>query len=242
MYKTFLKPAFSDIKKFFLDTFFPISCLVCGREGKFICEDCQAGLTPAQSQYCLVCAKPSPFGLTHKDCAGSLTPDRYVCFYDYRDKDVAAILIGGKYNFLPGAYAELGKILAEKIKTNCGDMQNGCTLVPLPLHRRRLRWRGFNQSEVLCRSLGQELELPVADVLIRKKSTKTQKDLKRKERLKNISDAFILSPLFSKEGVRESSVILVDDVATTGATLLEACKILKRGGAKSVCCLTVAKD
>jgi competence protein ComFC len=91
--------------------------------------------------------------------------------------------------------------------------------------------------------ISRELDLPILDVLIRKKMTKTQKDLKKEQRIKNVANAFAFkSPLFEKEGVRGSSFILVDDVTTTGSTLLEAAKVLKRNGAEKVICLTVARD
>jgi competence protein ComFC len=111
-------------------------------------------------------------------------------------------------------------------------------------------------------TLAEQFNLPTADVLLRKKFTKTQKDLKKEARIKNIASAFVLSPpkvepvpYLIREGVPEGrgdinpdfsikdhSFILIDDVTTTGATLLEAVKVLKRNGAEKVFCLTVAKD
>jgi glutaredoxin-like YruB-family protein len=126
---------------------------------------------------------------------------------------------------------------------------------------------GFNQAEILCQTIGKELNLPVIDLLKRHKLTKVQKDIKKKEqRAKNMEGAFAMrsSPLLFKEGCRPQgdgvvgddeqltdkipfdihnrSFILVDDVVTTGSTLLEAVKVLKRNGAAKVYCLTVARD
>lgn len=263
MYRSLLKPAFDDIKKIVLDTLFPINCLVCGEEGKFLCQKCAFLLLPAPAQYCLACQKPSPFGLTHPACVSPQGPDRFVSFFDYHDENVSKILIEGKYHFLPGVYEKLGELIADKIKINHLSLISNHSLVPLPLHPFRLRWRGFNQSEILCEILSRKLNLPVINALTRNKSTKTQKDLKKEQRLKNMEGAFTLSkcspsPLLrgdvpsASEGqrgrinqrldIKGQNFILVDDVSTTGATLLEACQVLKRNGASSVTCLTVAKD
>ena len=115
-------------------------------------------------------------------------------------------------------------------------------LTAIPLHWMRQNWRGFNQSKVLAGSIANAMGLQVLDTLRRKKITKTQKDLKREDRIKNMDRAFSLSPVVEKTGVRGISFILVDDVTTTGSTLLEAAKVLKRNGAQKVFCLTVARD
>jgi competence protein ComFC len=243
MYQTFIKPLYLDVKTFVLDTLFPISCLACGEEGTWICADCKSTIGKLEHQRCIVCQKNTPFGLTHPHCQTPHGADGLISFLNYHDQKVADILIKGKYNFLPGVYEELGKLLAGQLKTQYPNILiSNISLVPIPLHSTRKRWRGFNQAEVLCRSLSEQLNLPVADVLQRKKITKTQKDLKKDARLKNVDGAFALSPLFSKEGVRGSSFILVDDVTTTGATLAEAAKVLKRNGATQAICLTVARD
>ena len=144
---------------------------------------------------------------------------------------------------------------------------NICYLTPAPLHWMRQRWRGFNQSQVLTESLAKELGLEFADVLTRKKFTKTQKNLKKEQRIKNMESAFILksplppitplSPLMPINStafpaaddtqprlspIHNQNFILIDDVTTTGSTLREAAKVLKRNGAQKVFCLTVARD
>lgn len=274
MYQDLIKPLAIDIKNFLLDTLFPISCLSCGEEGAFVCADCKSTMEKLQHQRCIVCQKNAPFGLTHSACQTPQGADGLISFYNYHDEKVSKILIAGKYNFIPKVYEILGRMITAELQSNflISQFQN-FYLVPIPLHGSRKRWRGFNQAEVLCRTLSAQLGLPKVDALIRKKITKTQKDLKKEGRLKNVSDAFALSPLFSrrsdeasaksdKEGVslsadssdvalakleasakvEGSSFVLIDDVTTTGATLQEAAKILKRHGAAKVICLTVARD
>ena len=248
MYETLIKPLFLDVKTFILDTLFPISCLSCGVEGVFVCADCKSIIKKLEHQRCIVCQRNTPFGQTHPGCQTPHGADGLISFYDYRDDKMAKIIIHGKYYFLPEVYKILGTMIAEKIKNDYEYLLSiPYTLTPIPLHSYRRRWRGFNQAEILCQSLSAELNLPIVNALIRKKSTKTQKDLKKEQRIKNIDSAFVLSPLFSKEGaggssIRDKNFILVDDVTTTGATLQEAAKVLKRNGAAAVICLTVARD
>ena len=242
MYKTLIKPLFADAKTFVLDTLFPISCLCCEKESKdFICQDCRMWLKKLEFQRCIVCQKPAPFGRTHPGCVTPHCADGLVSFYDYHDENVAQIIIKGKYNFIPKTFEILAEITAQKIKIERPDLTvaNSYELAYIPLHATRRRWRGFNQAEVLCRALSKELNLPIADVLHRKKATQTQKDLKKETRLTNISGAFELKPMVDVHG---KNLILVDDVTTTGATLLEATKVLKRNGTSCVWCLTVARD
>jgi len=110
---------------------------------------------------------------------------------------------------------------------------NGELIVPVPLHRTRLRERGFNQAELIATELGLPLE---TRPLQRGKKTATQTGLSRSERMKNLSGAFRL-----RGAARGLSMILVDDVFTTGATMNEIARILKRGGAARVEVLTFAR-
>ena len=268
----FLKPFLADVKKFVLDTLFPITCIHCETEGNFVCANCKSAWTGVGFQKCIICRKPSPLGFTHPGCKSPHAPEGLVSFFDYHDKKVSRTIIAGKYHFLPGVFTELGlmageKIFAREYKTifeippmppsDTSLPTSSFSLVPIPLAKSRQRWRGFNQSEILCKALSDSLGLPVAQVLTRKKSTKTQKDLKREQRIENVAGAFAVSPspfeeragvrlqsqiLNLKSKISNQSFILVDDVTTTGSTLLEAAKVLKRNGAGKVWCLTVAQD
>ena len=250
MYQTLFKPLFIDIKTFVLDTLFPISCLSCGQEGDFICADCKSTMKKLEHQRCIVCQKNTPFGVTHPHCQTPHGADGLISFYDYHDEKVSKIIIAGKYNFIPMVYEILGQMIANQLKIQHPDLTtaNSYELAYIPLHSTRQRWRGFNQAEVLCQAIGKELDLPMSNPLIRSKITKTQKDLKKDSRLKNVTDAFAVAPSPSegRDGerlqIQGKNLILVDDVTTTGATLQQAAKILKRHGASKVICLTVARD
>lgn len=112
-------------------------------------------------------------------------------------------------------------------------------LVPVPLHATRARKRGFNQAEVLGRKIAEAVEISFSsEFLKRTKDTPPQVDLKRKERLINVSGAFEVS---KKDGVSGKNFLLFDDVTTTGATLRSCAHVLKRAGARSVWGLTLAR-
>jgi ComF family protein len=113
-------------------------------------------------------------------------------------------------------------------------------VLPIPLHSRRQRERGYNQSEILVREMRRQLEWPTDDAaLIRSRSTRPQLGLTAVERRANVHDAFVADPA----GVEGKRVLLVDDVCTTGSTLTAAAIALQEAGAKSVaayCLCTVA--
>ncbi len=113
-------------------------------------------------------------------------------------------------------------------------------VLPVPLHPKRLKERGFNQSGLLAGELARKIGVPVSfDVIVRKNRTLPQTRLNRKERLKNVRGAFELS---GAQGVRGRRVLLVDDVFTTGTTLSECARTLKKkGGASEVHAVTVTR-
>lgn len=109
-------------------------------------------------------------------------------------------------------------------------------MIPVPLHKSRLRRRGFNQAELLARSLAHLYNLTVSTALIRTKKTGPMYNLPKDERRQNISGAFTVSP----NVYEDKNVILIDDIFTTGSTAEEAVRTLKESGARSVCILAFA--
>ena len=112
-------------------------------------------------------------------------------------------------------------------------------LVPVPIHKSRLRERGFNQALLLARDLGRMAAVPHAEILARKLKTKSQTSLGRKDRLENIKDAFIC---IDKRAVKGKAIILIDDVCTTTATLEECARTLRKAGAREVLALTALRE
>ncbi len=112
-------------------------------------------------------------------------------------------------------------------------------IVPVPLHPKRLRWRGFNQSVLLGRELSRAFDLPLDPfVLKRKVETPPQTQLSEEERHKNVRGAFLMNP---EKSIENRSVLLLDDVYTSGATVNECSRCLKRAGANEVYVLTLAR-
>ncbi|MBI2592964.1 MAG: ComF family protein [Candidatus Colwellbacteria bacterium] len=146
-----------------------------------------------------------------------------------------------KYNHLEALGAPLGRILIRYLETVEISLHHP-VVIPIPLHPRRLRSRGFNQAEELARIVGSHLQLPVeTGILKRIKNTKSQIGLKNHdERRENIKNCFEVSSQ-NKEKVKNRNVLLVDDVYTSGATVEEAEKVLRRAGVKDVKVLVLAK-
>lgn len=106
-------------------------------------------------------------------------------------------------------------------------------LVPIPLHASKLRQRGYNQSQLLAKSLSKKCGLPVSNCLERVRKTPTQTKLTREERIANVKDAFRLNSKCAQQ-IGRNEIVLIDDVMTSGATFNAAASILKRNGAKHV--------
>ena len=140
-----------------------------------------------------------------------------------------------KYRNLRAAAPTLGRLMAGWVESN---PISGQALVPVPLHRRRLRERGYNQSELLAREVAKERALPVLDgILVRTRDTPPQVSLSYDDRVKNVEGSFEC-----RADVSGRSLILVDDVVTTGSTLFACAAALKAGGAVAVWGLALARE
>ncbi len=118
------------------------------------------------------------------------------------------------------------------------EMSRIDTIVPVPLNRSRLRERGFNQSRLLSLALSKKYGVPVSSCLVKRKATRPQSGLRRAERQNNLKRAFAVK---HPKRIKEKNILIIDDVYTTGATVSEASKTLKRAGAKSVMVAALAR-
>jgi len=225
-----------------LDFIFPKRCVQCKKVGSFLCENCFAYLSYDVKSLCLVCQRPIPDGLTHKVCLGKYKIDGSFSAIPY-NKTAKKLIYNFKYKpYLSSLNQFLGDLLYEALLQNESFQRllkssKNWVFVPIPLHSSRLRIRGYNQSEILCDELSRRFNLKTYDLLKRVKETKTQVGLKLKDRKKNIKGAFEVSSKLSG-----MSAFLVDDIVTTGSTLLEAANVLKRGGIGKVIGITLARD
>ncbi len=146
------------------------------------------------------------------------------------------------HKFKYGRQASLGKPLGQLMAQACQPWFRPSALdliIPVPLHRRRLRWRGFNQSVLLGRRIGREWGIPLDPfVLTRKTETPPQSTLSLKERKPNVRGAFSLAP---RRTVAKMRLLLVDDIYTSGATVNECTRVLLQAGAQDVQVVTLAR-
>ena len=222
------------------DVFYPKYCFGCRRAVGYLCKFCVNQVTVLEKMVCVVCNTTSLSGTTHRACKTPFAPDRLISALKYQDEVVSSMIITGKYHFIPELFAVLGALTAHTILQNHinfpAEDLDGFVVCAIPLHKQRLRWRGFNQTEIAGKIIAQAFNLPYANLLIRNKKTKTQKDLTSDARKTNMADAFAPQYRLPKK------VILIDDVTTTGQTFLEATKTLKENGAETVWCISIAKD
>lgn len=216
-----------------LGLLFPKYCLGCKKFGAYICPNCFAGIYFQDEDNCLVCNRPAIGGQTHPGCRTRYSIDGVSASVIYKNivhKLVYAFKYQPNLTHLQDTLVELmyeGLIQKEYLQT---VLQNECVLIPIPLHKKKIQQRGYNQAEVLAKGLSKQFRLPVVSYLQRIKMTTSQYQLSREDRLKNISGAFAFDAHQAAK-IKNKTILLVDDLVTSGATMLEAAKILKKNGA-----------
>lgn len=220
-----------------IDLIFPRICFGCGRAGRYICDNCLRKLKITKP-ICPECERPSIDGLTHVKCKRAQGLDGLTSIWLYEGA-VRKAIISLKYKFAYEIAKELSSYAASLLlKMN---FERRAVLVPVPIHRLRENWRGFNQAGELGKLIAENLDWKFSpDLLVRKGLSRPQTGLKGVERQKNIRGVFVVNPHYSSF-IIHNSFILFDDVWTTGSTLKEAAKVLKRNGAIWVWGLTIAR-
>lgn len=157
--------------------------------------------------------------------------------YGYYGGILKKLILDFKYksNFTAGSI--LAHLLSEFIINNI-DYKN-YVITYVPLSKRSKKKRGFNQCEYISKYIGKKLSIECIDAIVKCKETKEQKTLNKSERMLNIKDAFKIK---SKINLKNVNIMLIDDVTTTGATLRECCRILKKDGVNDIKLLTLAKS
>ena len=223
----------------FLDLLFPKRCVSCGALGKYICDRCFSKIDFVEKPICPICQRQAIGGKTHPKCAGRFRLDGLIVACRYKSPIKLAIQ-KVKYKWVYDIENILVDFLASQIWKF--DFPQNSILVPVPLSKNRKNWRGFNQAEILAKTLSRKFNHPFKDILLRVIETKTQVGLTREERRENVIEAFALDYKVGKKHIAGQNFILVDDVYTSGATMMEAAKILKHAGAKDVWAMAVALD
>lgn len=226
-----------------LDFIFPKRCVNCRKLGAYICANCFSYISFNESGFCLVCQRSAIGGLTHPVCQARYAPDGAFSSLVYKGV-VKKLVYKFKYNpnltDLKNTLTELfheGIIQKEAFYKLLGTES---VLIPIPLHKSKIRTRGYNQSHLLAQGLSKKFNMQVLDCLDRAKDTKTQVGLKKEEREENIKGAFKVRKEYVVKIKDIKQVFLIDDVVTSGATLKEAAKVLKKAGVGKVYGLTLA--
>ena len=240
------------IKEGLLNFVFPLDCKICEKpiresKGYSICEDCFETIELIERPYCVKCGKP----LIHAD---AFKQNREVLCFDCKrnkysfefsrsigiyDKVLKKCIHLFKYHGEKKLAKPLGKLMVDYLLKN-NEFKNKLDLIiPVPLHKNDLKKRGFNQSVLLGKVIGNYFSIPVGEsVLIKKNLTPFQVNLSKKEREKNILRAFSVE---KPEEIKGKNILILDDVFTTGATVEECAKELMKARAKNVFVLTLAR-
>lgn len=226
---------------FLVELLFPRRCPVCDRPvdkmGSYICVKCQHKMKYVEGPYCLKCGKSlkdagEEYCVDCMNAAHIFDRGRALCEYESVKDAIYRLKYENRRE-----YAEyFGKQLASKLGKEIRSWKAEA-IVPVPLHKDREKVRGYNQAALIAKSLGKQLNIPVYENYVQRiKSTVPQKELIGKERQNNLKNAFKIG----QNDVKLNTIIVVDDVYTTGATMDEIARCLKNAGIHRVYCICLA--
>lgn len=237
--------------KFFLDIVFPKTCLGCNQanpEGSALCEKCLKAIPINSGWFCPICQRrlPTPKNFCHP--AAGFVLAAAAPFANEAVKETIYLL---KYGKIENAVEDLAILLDEYLERIWKEMADWLSpetiLLPIPLHYKKEKKRGFNQSWLLTQAAAKILSAKNPEkkfsaeqkILERTKNTSSQTQCKDySQREKNIEGSFLIK---NPEKIKNQTVIIIDDVFTSGATMREAVKIIRQAGAKKIMALTIAK-
>lgn len=209
-----------------LNTLFPEHCIGCNLEGELLCEKCILKIPPPKPNECAI-------KITSVFCYKNDTTKKAIHFLKYKNKKGLGKIFARSLHDI---------ILEELVEQKTFSNFSNPILVPIPLSKKKLKERGFNQSEIIAREMslidnGELLTLST-DILYKTKDTMSQASIKnRSKRMQNLKGCFSTK---RQHLIKNKNIILIDDVTTTGATINEAGKILLKAGAKKIIAFTVA--
>ena len=215
----------NKVKEELFDILLPKRCLGCGREGRYICQDCSLFISEASMIY--------PGGYLQG----------LVSIWEYEGL-IKKLLFQIKYNGLKDAAGELVENAFSCLAKNEAHfysflaflLNKDTSITYVPMEKKKEKKRGFNQAKLIANEIGKISGREVTPLLIKIRETPSQTDLDKEARLTNVKDAFE-----SLENRSRENVVLVDDIFTTGATMRECSKILKKAGVKNIWGFTLAR-
>ena len=232
-----------------LDLIYPSKCVFCGsilgRDEQGACEKCERRLPYVSEPVCLRCGKPiaDPEGTLCADCSrrDDTALTQSAALWVYRE-DTKKAMRDFKYGGCERDASYYGRAVMERLRGRILSWRPE-VIVPIPIHRRRERYRGYNQAGLLAEKLGEGLGLPVEPLLRRTRYTVPQKELSPGERKANLRQAFAVDEELM-DAAHFQRILLVDDIYTTGATLETCAGLLREAGAGEVyaVCLCIGSD
>ena len=217
-------------------------CQGCSLEGTYLCVSCQGKIAAVEPR-CLACNKKSLLGLTHQECASQSALKGLLVAADYENDAIRDLIWNLKYNSVSAICATLATVMADFfISSDITEYFAGAVVTAVPLHRRRARERGFNQAELIAAEFSKKLGMDFINLLEKQTNTERQAVLPRDKRLANLASAFQIAAGIDPAFLENKKVIIVDDVAATGATLSECAKALKTLNPQEIWGLVVARN
>ena len=222
------------LKNFLLELFFPKNCFGCQKEETYLCEDCISLLDILNShqEFKTENLNDLYFALSYKNHS-----------FKYEHRLIQKLIKNFKYNpFVKNLSQSLSSLIITHFEL-CErpipfiQAKNDFIIIPIPLSQKRLKWRGFNQAEEIAKNLSVYLQIPLFNnILIKNKETSFQSRLSKEEREKNLLNTFSCN-----KQVKDKKILLVDDIYTTGSTMEECARTLKKAQVREVIGITIAK-
>lgn len=230
------------------DCLFPVFCFDCSSEGTWWCKDCIQKSFFGGEFYCPVCHQKNIDGKNCVNCQAVSSLEAVAAFFNYQESKAANELIKiFKYNLasdINSVWRQVSSDFLLKIWAMGQWPTDDLAIIPIPLHPRRQKARGFNQANLIAKNIFEVLKKDHKNIhfdgssLKRIRFTKQQAKLSRAERLINLKDAFV----WQSDNLPNKNIVLVDDVFTSGATMQECARLLKNAGAQKVYGLVMARD
>lgn len=234
----------ASLAKNLVNLVYPLHCAVCQKaldpEAEApVCSYCLTLIRRTPEPHCVSCGKPADTtGCVCDDCLSdppAFSFARSACIYDGAMKE---LIHQFKYRGKLSLAVTLSDIMACYLKDNDHLIKGVDRIIFVPIGSDRLRKRGFNQSKVIAQHMSEIFAIPLDDCLEKCSHTKSQNELSREDRLANLKGSFRIKKGASLQGL---TMLMVDDVMTTGATLGECAKVLKSAGAAEIRCITLAR-
>lgn len=238
---------FGDVLNGLGKVVFPPQCPGCSEilypdTGQIFCSDCNEKIKFIKGSICSICGTTFPDSPAENHLCGECLGKKPYFSHARAVFSYENIILNAIHQFKYKRDMSIGEIMSSLMADAFFpdiEFTDYSLIIPVPLHIKRLRERGFNQSLILANAIGKKRQIPVSfSLLKRRKFTLTQTGASRNERRQNIKDAFEVS---DKSKIKEKNVIIVDDVYTTGSTANECAKTLIKAGAQKIAVLTLAR-